>query len=436
MVAPMRRARSRSVATAAAVLLGLALSGCGSTGILHHGQAGSAAAGVQPTTAASPAPLAGSDAGASAASATAAPKTSTPQQLGFPYVATKNTTRVAGDDPVSNAAGVALAVFPSEAAGTHPTAVTLAPTDDWEAALAASSLMGSPFRAPILLSTPTSLPTATASALDLLAPTGDPSAEEAQVIRVGNVPSVPGMKSTAIGGANPFAIAANIDAYEAKQRGGESTDVVIASADDPAAAMPAAGWIAESGEPLLFVSASGVPTATATQLMAHHHPKIYVLGPVGAVSASVFDALKKFGTVKRIDGKTPAAESVNFAAYRDPACPASGEQCAHIPHSFGWAIRSPGHGYVLLNENAPLDAAAASALSASGGYGPQLLVSAANTLPQAVLNYFLAYATPGYTSEGPTAAVYNHAWLIGSASEISGAVQAQVDSILEVEEVK
>ena len=62
-------------------------------------------------------------------------------KLGFPLVATKNTTRVAGSDPVADAAGVALAVFPSQVPGTHPSAVTLAPTDDWQAAIAASALM-------------------------------------------------------------------------------------------------------------------------------------------------------------------------------------------------------------------------------------------------------------------------------------------------------
>jgi hypothetical protein len=49
-----------------------------------------------------------------------------------------------------------------------------------------------------------------------------------------------------------------------------------------------------------------------------------------------------------------------------------------------------------------------------------------------VVNYLLTYAKPGYNDEGPTAAVYNHAWLIGNAGAISEAVQAQVDAILEV----
>jgi hypothetical protein len=102
-----------------------------------------------------------------------------------------------------------------------------------------------------------------------------------------------------------------------------------------------------------------------------------------------------------------------------------------VPNSFGWALRSPGHGYVLLNAARPLDAAAAAALSGSGSFGPGLLVQNASTLPKAVLTYFLDYATPGFTQEGPTAAVYNHAWMIGDENAVSVAVQAEVDRLLE-----
>jgi hypothetical protein len=48
-----------------------------------------------------------------------------------------------------------------------------------------------------------------------------------------------------------------------------------------------------------------------------------------------------------------------------------------------------------------------------------------------VLNFFLNYATPGYTQEGPTAAVYNHGWVIGDQTAISVPVQAQIDNLLE-----
>jgi hypothetical protein len=49
-----------------------------------------------------------------------------------------------------------------------------------------------------------------------------------------------------------------------------------------------------------------------------------------------------------------------------------------------------------------------------------------------VLNFFLNYATPGYTQEGPTAAVYDHAWIIGDERVLSVAAQAEVDELMQV----
>lgn len=352
------------------------------------------------------------------------------QQIGFPALATKNTTRVAGADPIADAAGVALAVFPSVGPGTRPPAVTLAPTDDWQAAIAAAVMMAAPIHAPILLSGPSRLPAATAEALAMLAPTGAVGAGGVQVIRVGDVPFADSRRSVHIGGSDPYALAAAIDRFQSAAAGRASAEVVVASAAEPQYAMPAAGWAAESGDPILFVSSSGVPAATRQALLSHRNPRIYVLGPPSAIPDSVVRQLARYGTVRRIGAEDPAANSVAFATYRDPPCPVD-QPCVHVPGSFGWALRSPGHGYVLANASRPLDAAAAAPLSASGSYGPLLLVENASSLPKPVLNYFLDYATPGYTQEGPTAAVYNHGWVIGDQRAVSVSVQAQMDTLLE-----
>jgi ell wall binding domain 2 (CWB2) len=349
---------------------------------------------------------------------------------GFPVLATKNTTRVSGANSTANAAGVALAVYPSTIPGTHPTSVTIAPSDDWEAAIAASVLMAAPIRAPVLLSGNAALPAASANALNLLAPAGTGQIAGAQIIRIGQVASVRGMRTANISGSDPYTLAAGIDRFQTAAAGTASPDVIIASSNDPAYAMPAAGYAAESGDPVLFVSSTGVPGPTRSALVAHKHPHIYVLGPPSVIPDSVLAQLRQYGTVARVGAQDPSANSVAFAVYRDPPCP-FGQPCAHVPGSFGWAMRSPGHGYVLINDNRPLDAAAAAPLSASGTYGPQLLINNPSTLPTPVLNFFLNYATPGYTQEGPTAAVYNHGWMIGDQTAISVAVQAQVDSLLE-----
>jgi hypothetical protein len=356
------------------------------------------------------------------------------QKLGFPALATKNTTRVAGADPTADAAGVALAVYPSEGAGTHPPAVVIAPSDDWQASIAASVLMAPPIRAPLLLSGRGSLPSATSGALKVLAPTGSGSIDGAQVIDVGDVPKPSGERAATVSGSDPYAAAAAIDRFITAAAGKASPNVIIASGDDAGAAyaMPAAGYAAESGTPVLFVTSSGIPQATRQALLAHQNPHIYVLGPPSVISNGVLTQLGKYGTVRRVGAVGAPANSVAFALYRDPACPVD-QPCAHIPGSFGWALRGPGHGYVLLNDQQPLDAAASAALSSSGDYGPQLLIDDPSTLPSAVLDYFLNYATPGYNQEGPTAAVYNHGWVIGDPSVISLGVQAEMDARLEVE---
>jgi hypothetical protein len=358
-----------------------------------------------------------------------------PAQVGIPALATKNTTRVNGSDPIIDAAAVALAVYPSTVPGSHPSAVTLAPTGDWQAAIASAVLAAGPVKAPILLSGTGSMPPITAQTLKALAPTGSGVADGAQVIRVGSVPTVDRMRSYTIRGSDPYSLAAAINGFANATAGSASPDVVIASGDNPAYAMPAAGWAAESGDPILFVTSSGVPGPTRQALLADQHPHIYVLGPPGVIPESVLSQLRKFGTVNRVGGNEPAANSVAFAAYRDPPC-VFGQPCAHVPGSFGWALRSPGHGYVLINASRTLDAAAAAPLSASGSFGPQLLITDPNRLPTSVIGYFENYATPGYTAEGPTAAVYNHGWVIGDQAAISVSVQAETDSLLEAEPVK
>jgi Cell wall binding domain 2 (CWB2) len=356
------------------------------------------------------------------------------QKLGFPSLATKNTTRVAGIDPIADAAGVALAVYPSTGSGTHPQAVTIAPTDNWQAALASAVLMAAPIKAPILLSGSSGLPTATSDALHVLAPTGSGAAGGAQAITIGDVPNPNSLHTVAVKGSDPYVVAAGIDRFASAAAGRPSASVVIASASDPAYAMPAAGWAAESGNPILFVSHTSVPKATRQALQSHGHPNIYALGPPSVIPDAVLHQLSKYGNVKRVGGQDPAANSVAFAVYRDPPCP-NGQPCAHVPGSFGWAMRSPGHGYVLLNAGRTLDAAAAAPLSASGTFGPALLIESPNSLPSSVENFFFDFATPGFTQEGPTAAVYNHGWLIGDQTAISVGVQAKVDADLEPQPV-
>ena len=92
--------------------------------------------------------------------------------LGFPLVATRNTTRISGPDPTADAAAAALATHPRAPDAVPLQAATLVPDDDWQSGIAASVLAGPPLRIPVLISQPGAVPDATSQALAQLNPRG------------------------------------------------------------------------------------------------------------------------------------------------------------------------------------------------------------------------------------------------------------------------
>jgi hypothetical protein len=343
-----------------------------------------------------------------------------PQSLGFPGFATKNTTRVGGADPVADAAGVALAVYPSVSRDTRPLVVTIADAKDWRSAISAAQLMAPPLRAPVVLSSDGKVPDATKAALDRLKPLGAEKAGKAQAIRVGDAAAVPeGLNTTSLAGTDPAVLAAAVDRLQTAAAGKPSTAVIVAPSDGPGFAMPAAAYAAKAGVPILWTGRDALPAATKTAIRAHRKPAIYVLGPKTAVSDGVLDQLRPLGEVRRIDAPDAVRLAVAFARFSDG--------------SFGWNVVDPGHGVVFASTERPADAAAAAALSGSGTYGPLMLVQDARALPQPVENYLLDIQ-PGYDRD-PVRGVYNHGWILGDEEAISIAVQARIDALLEIQPV-
>jgi hypothetical protein len=339
------------------------------------------------------------------------------QDLGFPAFATKNTTRVGGADPVANAAAVARAVYPGVEAATRPKAVTLVDSDDWRAGVAASALIAPPVGAPILLSDGAKLPPASREALEALAPTGSKEAGDAQVIRIGEVAEPAGLKSTDVTGKSAAEVAARIDALLSAARGRTSDRVVIAASERPEFAMPAAGWAAKSGDPVLFTDRDALPAPTREAIARHQQPKIYILGDERTVSEKVEKDLRRLGTVTRIEGGSDAtANSIAFARFVDG--------------SFGWGVVDPGHGLIFVNRDRPLDAAAAAPLSSSGQYGPILVHPGGAKLPSTLESYLLDIQ-PGYRKD-PVRGVYNHGWIIGDEAALPVVTQSRIDALLQI----
>jgi len=346
-----------------------------------------------------------------------APPSQQKKNLGFPETATKNTTRVPGTDPTATAAAIARAVFPDPA--RKPSAITIVDSSDWRVAIAASALMAKPFNAPILFSDGTALPGPSTSALDALKPQGAKAAGNAQIIRVGAVARPSGYTSTDLTGTNAFGLTRAIAGLIRAAHPGVASKIIIASADDPSFAMPAAGYAAKTGDPILFVTKNDVPPETRAALAALTglaKPRIFVLGPSRLISPAVTKQLKRFGKVERVGGQDPVANAIEFARYHN------GE--------FGWGIVTPGHGMVFMRSGRPLFAAAAAPLSGAGSFGPLFLLDDAVRFP-APLTSQLLDTQPAYRTN-PVAGVYNHGWIIGTTDSISVAVQARIDALLEI----
>ncbi len=342
--------------------------------------------------------------------------------LGFPAFATRNTTRVGGADAVANAAAVAQAVYPGAAPDSRPGAVTLVDADDFEGAVSAAQLMAPPLLAPILYSEDGELPEATADALDAIEPTGAEEAGDAAVVRVGDAaaeaPS--GLDSTDVAGDTPAALARAIDRFATAAAGEQSQEVIVASLEDPEFAMPAAGLAVKTGAPVLWTEADEVPKETVAAIEARDKPRIYVIGPEEVVSDKAFEALEELGPTERVSGEDPIENAIAVARFADGP--------------FGWNVVDPGHGLVFTSLDVPENAPAAAALSGSGKYGPLLLVSEPDALPSAVEGYLLDIQ-PGYDTD-PVRGVYNHGWLLGDEDAIDVAVQARIDSLLEIQPVR
>src|SRR5919206_365085 len=281
---------------------------------------------------------------------------------------------VSPDRSVSSSMGAAL--WPASSDNTRPGAVALVDKDEWQAAIAGAVLAGDPLHAPLLLTDGGSVPGATSGELNRLKPKGEALSKGAQVILVGDKPPAPeGFKSGRVHGKDPYAIAAAVDSFHTAIAGRPTPEVIVASADQPAYAMPAAAWAARSGDPVLFVGKGGVPPATRKAIEQHSKPKIYVLGPPSVIPTAVENQLGQLGAVTRIQSKQPGpvANSVEFARFQEL-----------------WNRRQPGAiNSTVANASRPADAAAAAALGNNGVFAPLLVMDSPNTIPGPLADYFL-----------------------------------------------
>jgi len=364
----------------------------------------------------------------------------TTRAAGVEAISTKNTTRLGGADPSSDAAAVARAVYPGLTPATRPQAVALVDDRDWAGALAASVLASAPLGAPLLYAHGSSLPTASEAALSAMHPLGASALGGAHVIEIGSSPPLAAREPARVvagSEADPAALAASVQRLDEAAAGHTPLSVLAVAIDAPRSLqMPAAALAAESGAPILFVTSAQVPEPTRTALAALHHPTIFVIAPQ-TLHASAYAQLARLGTVVHVTGTAGAGEAGGAGEAASAAGGVEPVQNAisisrFSRGSFGWGIHEAGHGLVFANVMRPLDAPAAAPLSAHGDYGPLLLLQDGASVP-APLTRYLSNIEPGYTAAvPPVREVYNHGWLIGDERAISAHAQAELDAVLEI----
>ena len=338
-------------------------------------------------------------------------------KLGFPATATRNTIRVGGGDAITDAAGVASALFPATGQANRPTAALLVDQGSWQDAISASVLAGPPIDAPILLTDGSKLPPVTKDTLKRLKPRGSDLSKDAQVVRVGEGTARPsGFRTAVLPGKDPYERAAAIDRFYSAAKGKASPDVVVVSGEKPEFALPAAAWASRGGDSVLPVKHDSVPAPIVGALRSHSKPNIYVLGPPSVIGPKVVATLSQIGRVRRIEGRGAVRNSVVFARYKQGR--------------FGWGVVVPGYNFTLANTDRPADAAAAASLATRGVYAPLLLTDSASHLPKPLDDYLRA-VQPGFEGD-PGDAVYNRVWLLGDDKAVSLAEQARIDQITEL----
>ena len=362
----------------------------------------------------------------------------------------KNAARVGGATDSETATHVLQTAFPATRAENRPgTIVTVG--DDWRIALAATVLISRPTNAALIVSGPAGVdaeasreiermrgsvatpspspvqstsPSTTQQAMP--SPSPQPSSTPPLSLSIGGgSPSVP--NGEAISSADPALVAAAIDERHARDQSNSTWNVIIVAADaDYRWAVPAGAYAARTGTSILYVTKDGVPAATAAALQRRgKQVRVFVLGPAAAVPARMFDQLKQFGAVTRIEGSDYYANAVRFAEFRDEAA------------DFGWGHSGRGSrqwattNTILVNSERWQDGVLAAHLARTGKAGP-LLFTQRNRLPAVVDNHLWRQRPvfAGTPAEGP----FNHIWVVGSFDRIAYGTQAWADYSQEIEQ--
>lgn len=312
-----------------------------------------------------------------------APAVSTP-----PPAQPQNVSRLAGSDRYATAALISRASF-----GAGAPVAFVATGVNFPDALAGAAAAAY-LRGPVLLTAPGALPAATAAELARLRP--------ARIVVLGSTSVVSDAVARALSAYAPVSRVAGADRYataaavsRAVFPSGVPVAYVATGANFPDALAGGAAAGRERG-PVLLVSGSAIPAATAAELQRLRPARIVILGSTGAISDGVAAQLWGYGAqVTRLAGSDRYATAVRVS-------------------QSGYGANVPATVYVATGANFP-DGLSGGPIAGIAP-GPLLLVPA-NALPSAVASELQRLS--------PSRVV-----ILGSSGVVSDAVARAIDSVV------
>jgi putative cell wall-binding protein len=335
---------------------------------------------------------------------------------------TKNITRLDTENIVDTAVQVSRTIWPATHNENKPGAIILAPSDNWQIALASANLIHHPNNGPILFYENGELPQQTVDEINRLAPLG--ISDGTQIFLVGNsdvnIDQLKGYKVEKITGKDAPGFAKEIDKKYTEVSGEYPNGVIIVSAEEDAKlySLLAGNWISHMPEPILYVTKGEVPEATKSALkLREDGATLYILGPESVISKDIEKQLQEFGDITRIKGKDPVTTSIEFAKFKDEKT------------GFGWGLTEPGHGFSFISTDNAEYAIPAAPFAHLGKHAPLIWLENGEIVVD--VHEFLGELQPTFKDD-PTTGPYNHGYLIGSGDSITMKEQGALDIMLEI----
>lgn len=332
----------------------------------------------------------------------------------------RNVARVGGISPSDVAGAALLAAYP-ETGEARPTSWMLLPDHKWREAALAAQFAGPPINAGLMPIDKEFIPAAGVDLLVRIAASGYPKGKGLEAIVLGKAGTDVfveltdrELKATALTASSPSLLTEKLVPFHGGGSGAFSTNIVVASADARAYALPAAAWSAYSGDTLVYVTRDGIPPATARVLAQREKlrlekPNIYVIAPPHVVSPVVVSQLAAYGSVTRVAGETASATSVALARYYDEDT------------LFGWNMKRAPASVSLVNAHDWGNAVGAWTFAGAGPQAALLLTDSRDRLPPPVARYVEALGRGGQPSQG---------FVFGDRRSISSGQLRQLDAAL------